>query len=525
MALVFRVIAHIAIAVLALALPGVGPNRFWVAGLLVGVGSPIAILINLRINERSRNWAEALLDLVMVITLVHLVPHLWVVLMCLGLMIALAPSVGLHPASHWIYLVFGVLLLGGMTFAVVLHDADGWELPLIAVAVTYPSMLYYTHSQMQRSNELRQRAYFLNGMTQLAGSVAHDFNNVLTTVTGHAELAQLKLLDSHPAKQNIARVLSGAEQATLLCRQLLSISGRNVQSTDRVDLAAEVHAMASLLGPAIPSGVTLEIDTRENIFIIAEVVKVHQVLMEVILHASEGMVGRTGQISIRLRRTVEEERHIARLTVHNDSPRVFRIAGARLFERFLNSQDDRQGFGLATTKKVMAQLGGAITSRSDTFGSEISLSWQEAPEGSINDLKPVPSTVKWHKNHSDQQILVVDDDDNVRSATVSMLQHLGYNTLAAGDAFEAVQIFRDKVERINAVLLDLKMPVKNGWECLNDLRTVSKETPVVLCSGFDPNNNVRTSMRNDEYLSFLQKPYRVDELVVALNAVARFDQV
>ena len=131
-ALIFRVIGHVALALIEITLPGVGSNRYWVAGLLVCVGSPIAILLNLYVRELSRNWVEALLDLIMVVTLLHLVPHLWMVAMVLGLMVALAPSISLHPSSHWIYMAFGVVLLAGVTFAATLHEQTGWLLPVAA---------------------------------------------------------------------------------------------------------------------------------------------------------------------------------------------------------------------------------------------------------------------------------------------------------------------------------------------------------------------------------------------------------
>ena len=192
-ALIFRVLAHLTIAAIAIYLPSVGPNRFWLAALLLGVGTPTAIIVNRQVKSIARNWAEALVDLVMVVTLIHFTPHLWMVGMALGLMVALAPSISLHPRSHWIYMSFGAVLLAGMTLAAVIHDVENWELVALAVAITYPALLFYTYSQMQTANELRKRAEKVEGMTQLAGSMAHDFNNMLMGISGHTEVALLGL--------------------------------------------------------------------------------------------------------------------------------------------------------------------------------------------------------------------------------------------------------------------------------------------------------------------------------------------
>lgn len=519
-ALIFRVFSHVVLATLALVLPGVGPNRFWAAGLLVGIGSPIAVLINLRVKELSRNWAEALLDLIMIILLIHVLPHLWVVLMCLGLMVALAPSVSLHPSSHWIYLGFGVLLLTGMTFAMLVHDVEGWGLPLLAVAVTYPSMLFYTHSQMQHASELRRRANLLKGMTQLAGSVAHDFNNMLATVIGHAELAGFKLAGDHPAKQDIEQVVLGADQAALLCRQLLSFSGREVQPKGRVDLAAEVRAMASLLKPTMPAGVDIDITIEDDVCITAEVLQVHQVLMNVILNAGEAMIGHTGQVSIELRRAPANDHNSALLTVRDSGPGIPRSVSSQIFEPFISTKDDGYGLGLASTKKIMSDLDGSIAIHSDNSGTKVLLIWKEAPAGQPNTPEELSAPTVSDERHPLQLILVVDDDEDVRSVTINMLKHLGFDTLAASDAFQAQNILKDNFTSISAVILDLKMPIKDGWECLGDLREISQETPVVLCNGFDPKNNVQATVHEDANLHFLQKPYHADELTNVLNAMS-----
>lgn len=510
-----------ALALLAVTLPDVGPNRYWLAGLLVGVGSPIAVLLNLYVKELSRNWVEAMFDLIMVITLIHLVPHLWMPALALGLMCALAPSISLHPASHWIYTAYGAVLLIGLTFAVTLHDQSGWLLPVAAVAAVYPSMLYYTHTQMRRSNELRERAQLMRGMTELAGSVAHDFNNVLTTIIGHAELARMKLPGEHDAHGDIANILRGAERASLLGRQLQSFAGRNVGRPDHVDLRAEISTMAGLLQPVMPAGVTIEITGNKPLYVLADVTQVQQVLMNVLVNAGDAMVGRDGPVSVVLGRGAGRSAGKVEVTIRDGGHGIPDRILTRIFDPLFSTKGDGHGLGLASTKKIMDDLGGSIAVHSQRSGTEVTLCWDEAvPPAPVAGNPTPPAPEPPSGNRAGSLVLVVDDDASVRSVAVEMLRALDFKVLEARNAFEAEAAFDDHVAEISAVLLDLKMPIKDGWACLRDLRGTCTETLVVICSGYDPQENLPEFAREDPHLAFLKKPYRADRLAAALSPVA-----
>ncbi len=462
-------------------------------------------------------------DLIMVVTLVHLVPHLWVAAMGLGLMVALAPSVSLHPASHWIYLAFGVVLLSGLTFAAIVHDVVGWELPMAAVAVTYPSMLYYTYTQMRRANELRERAQLMRGMTELAGSVAHDFNNMLTTIIGHAELAQMKLSASQEAREDINHILSGADRAALLCRQLLSFAGRNVGRPGQVDLKAEIQTMAGLLAPVMPAGVAIEVDAPEfPVYLSADVSQVQQVLMNVLLNAGDAMIGMRGSISVTLCRATEEPANCVELTVSDSGHGIPESVITKIFDPLFSTKGEGHGLGLASTKKIMDDLGGSISVDSQVSGTKVTLRWNETKAPASTAQESGDATAgRDTASDAGRLVLVVDDDASVREVAAGLLARLGYDVMEASDAFEAEAAFERDAGKFYAVLLDLKMPVKDGWSCLRDLRKISSQTPIVICSGYDPQESLPAFAQEDPNLEFLKKPYRSDRLAKVLSAVIR----
>jgi len=523
-ALFFRVSAHVIIAVIAVMIPSVGPNRFLIAGLMLGVGSPVAIIVNRRVKSIARNWAEALVDLVMVVTLTHLAPHLWMVTMALGLMVALAPSISLHPNSHWIYFVFGIVLLAGMSLAAIVHDVQNWELVIAAVTVTYPALLFYTYSQMRAANDLRKRAEMVEGMSQLAGSVAHDFNNMLMSISGYTELSLAQLPEDHTAKRELKKVLKITKRAGLLNGQLLSFAGRELGRRETIDIVAEFRVIADLLQPALPSGISIALAATERpMFVEASVTDLQQVWMNVLLNAGESMHGQAGVVEVSFSSAEipgkADSREI-KLLISDRGSGISRDALDRVYDPFFTTKEKGHGLGLAVSKRIMQQLHGSIVLRERAGGgTEAELTFPEAT-APLTSHETVPQSSELPAASSASLlVLVVDDEAEVREATAGLLRAMGYEVIVAKDADEAIAIFESDQEQIAAVILDLKMPGRDGWSCLQDIRKLSSEKPVIICSGFNPVSQQPESARNDQHLSFLTKPCGREELKAALDAL------
>ena len=515
-ALLFRVLGHAGLAVLALTIPEVGPNRFLLAGVLLAFVSPAAILINRRLDDQTRNWGEAFFDLLVLVTLVHLVPHLWMAALALGLMVAIAPSVSLHPASHWIYLAFGLVLIGGMTFAFVLHDVEGWELPIAAVAVTYPSMLYYTFTQMQRANDLRQRAQLLRGLTDLARTIGHDFNNAMVSIVTNTELAGAKLPEDHPALQDMDEILKGTDRARRLCRQLLSFAGRSVAHRGRIEMAAEVAALANLLQAALPTNVTVDLDCEDPLYVEADVPQLHQVLMGTLLYAGDALRENPGPIRVRLERedgAGSGQRGEVHVTVRWHGKAEPTESG--IFE--LLRATTGGSWSLSHAKRLLSEDCGHMTISPAGDGTEVRLSWPECDDGPrANRLPSETPATPLRASPGQRNILVIDDDEGVRSVARRLFRKFGFGVITARNADHGIEAFERDHPSIEAVLLDLRMPGRDGWSCLNELRNICSSTRVVICSGFDPVASSPTRARRDPNVAFLQKPFLVEELAAAL---------
>ncbi len=528
-ALGFRVLAHLGLAVVALTVPEVGPNRFWLAAVLIGFSPPVAILLNQYVDDVSRNWAEAFFDLLLVVTFVHLVPHLWVAAMCLGLMVALAPSVSLHPASHWVYMGFGAILITGMTFAAVVHDIVGWELAIAAVVLTYPAMLYYTYTQMRRAEDLRQRAQQMRGMAELAGSVAHDFNNMLMSVSAHTELALMELPEEHPAREHLEEVLTGAERASLLCGQLLSFAGRNIDQQERLNLLDELQLMTGLLRSLLPTGVAFDIEAPPwPLYIDSSASKLHQVLMNILMNAGEAMTEHDPVIEIHLTSVPgdggdgTEDRQV-QMIIADRGHGIPKTDQTRVFDPLYTTKEHGHGLGLASVKRIMEEHDGTIAIRERTSGgTEVRLRWPESKSVEQLGARRAPQSQRSDGTVAatpGDTVMVVDDESNIRKAAQALLESLGFGVVTATNADQATAVFERDHQRIAAVLLDLKMPGKDGWACLHDLRRISPKTLVVICTGYNSQDHLPPIAREDPNLRFLSKPFRAEKLADALKPV------
>ncbi len=512
-ALVFRVTAHIALAAIALTVPEVGDNRYLLAGLLIGFSPPVAVFLNFKVSESARNWVEALFDLTLVVVLVHLVPHLWVVALCLGLMVALAPSVSLHPSSHWIYMGFGFALLTGMSFAAVIHEISDWELPIAAVSVSYPAMLYYTYTQMNQARELRQRAQLLRGMSDVAGGVAHDFNNILMGISGHAQLGLATLAADHPVHRHLIEVLGGTERASALSGQLQRFAGRRLSNANTLDLEEEVRLVVRLLRSVVSANIEVR-GPNESLCVEMSAPELHHLLINALLDADIIAGSSQSELEVVISIASESEhRSTACAQVSISTPQI-----ANLQDREYTPYFDAKylaGTGLNDAKKVMARCNGSISTHTRGRKYELVIRWYEfETNASVQELplQAHSNLTERDKLPSPVKVLVIDDEEMVLEVTRTMISALCEEVIAVQDAQAAMEIFKKDYPSIAGVVLDLKMPKMDGWTCLQIIREVAANMPVIICSGFNPNEDMPDFAKQDEYIRFLNKPFRAAQL-------------
>ncbi|MCR9278130.1 MAG: ATP-binding protein [Pseudomonadaceae bacterium] len=360
--LLFRVLAVILLAAACLLIPEVGDNRFILAACLLLISLPLALWCEARFPPEEAAWGEPLIDLITAISLVHLVPEHWMAALAIGVMVAMAPSVASDRRSSLFYGLNAVLLIGGMSFAGWLHDVPNWPMTMLAVAAVYPSVIFYAYWHSSRAAALREREQVLTSLNRVAGGVAHEFNNLLTVVMGHADLALQTLPKDHPSRPALESVLAGSDEAGQLSQALVTFSGRGMSENQQINLASETSLLTRMLQPSLDGSIEIVEDIADDLPLIAgDRAGLQQVILNLLMNAiADGDAPARVEVALHRVPSIASGGPGLELTVHRKSATglVPRIKGA--FDHMLSRTIELQGLGLVRAEKIVREHGGSL---------------------------------------------------------------------------------------------------------------------------------------------------------------------
>jgi len=390
----------------------------------------------------------------------------------------------------------------------------------------------------RRSLESQMRqAQKLESLGVLAGGIAHDFNNLLTGILGYASLASNTLRDStSPALKHVQEIEKVAQRAAGLTKQMLAYSGKGRFMIMPLDLSVAVEELAHLLSISISKKARLHYDFQQGIpYIEADPAQVQQVVMNLITNASEALGEQPGDITIvtgLLRATRE---YLSESLLDGDLPEgeyVFvdvsdtgcgmdQATLTRIFDPFFTTKFTGRGLGMSAVLGIMKGHRGTIKIHSvPGEGTSVRLlfpalkrSTERLPEAPL--VTDVIHRDQWSGNGT---ILVVDDEATIRGLAAAILAEDGYKVLTAVDGEQALDVYNRHRGEIDALLLDLTMPVKDGVETLREIRASGSEVAVILSSGYNE-QEVAKRVQGDEFQAFCQKPYSREALLACLRDV------
>ena len=375
-----------------------------------------------------------------------------------------------------------------------------------------------------------QQAQKLESLGVLAGGIAHDFNNLLMGIMGHAGLALMDP-DLQPAMQRrLNQIEMAATRAAELTNQLLAYSGRGKFHVEPLSLSRLVDEMESLLETVISKKAVLEHRFAPDLPLIdGDATQVRQVIMNLITNASDALEDRVGRITISTG-IVETGTltHCLAGTPPDGTSVYLEVADTgsgmeadtlqRIFDPFFTTKFTGRGLGLAAVLGIMRGHHGAVQVLScPGEGTSFRLLFPRSEELSPAEPwedRPLAS----YFSHGD--ILVVDDEEAVRSVASLTLEGCGFRVQTAVDGREGLRAYREHAERIRAVVLDLTMPVLGGDEVLAELRNSpgpGATVPVLLSSGYS-SSDIAGNLQRYGPIQFLQKPYSPLDLIQKIRA-------
>ena len=431
----------------------------------------------------------------------------------------------------------------GQMVGVVSHEHSGpprqWRADEIAFAIQVGEQITQAilnrerreDEEAQRRLELQiQQAQKLESLGILAGGIAHDFNNLLTAILGNADLAKTEVLPGTAVHANLDDIEVASRRAADLCRQMLAYSGKGSFVIDAVDMPTLVREMAHMLDVSISKKVQLNMQFADDVPAVeADVTQIRQVVMNLITNASEAIGDAPGVIVLRLG-ALEADRSYLEQTVLTKVPAgryaflevtdtgcgMDESVRARLFDPFFTTKFTGRGLGMAAVLGIVRGHQGAITVEStpgkgSTF--RVLLPAASGPTATTTDTGDGREP-GWQGSGL---VLLIDDEEVVRSLGKKMLERLGFEVLTAVDGEEGVEVFRRRHHDIQCVVLDLTMPRMDGSACLAALQEVREDVCVILSSGYSE-QEVASRFAGSGLAGFIQKPYQLATLRRTLHA-------
>lgn len=370
-------------------------------------------------------------------------------------------------------------------------------------------------TEQQRLEEQLRQSQKMEAVGRLAGSVAHDFNNILGVITGYAELIELRGEDE-TIRSKANKILAATTKASSLTKQLLAFGRKQVVTPKLLNVAEVIAELSSMLTCLVGAETQIIIDCGRKVGLInADQGQMEQVILNLATNAREAMPF-GGTMTIRLDeveilsagQTAPPGRYV-RLSVSDTGTGIDPEAKQRIFEPFFTTKKTGSGLGLSTVFGIVKQSGGYIGVESErgkgaTFSIYMPLV-AEAGETSATTRQPSRVEV-----HGEETILLVDDEDELRNAAAEYLQHCGYKVLKARAAGEALQLAGSSPERISLVITDIVLPGGNGRMLVDQIRQAHPETGVLVISGYADDAVSRHGFVDST--SFLQKPFTLQSL-------------
>ncbi len=372
------------------------------------------------------------------------------------------------------------------TSIALVRDSDGKALGFRGIVrdVTERERLQMESAQAQK----------MQAIGTLAGGIAHDFNNILYAIMGFAELCLDEAPDGTLLRRNLETVLNSASRAKDLVSHILTFSRQDQHERGLISVVPIVKEAIKFLRASLPS--TIEIKQfiqPELASIIADPTQIHQILMNLGTNAGHAMRLTGGVLEITLENVaIEDQTSIGdpglvpgpylRMTVGDTGTGMDTATVQRIFEPYFTTKQKGEGtgLGLAVVHGIVSSYGGCINVESEVGqGSTFRVylpSVQARASEETGTIELVPTGC--------ERILYVDDEPVIVQMAEQMLRRLGYEVVSRTDSLEALELFRGQPNDFDLIITDLTMPNLTGVVFAQEVRKISPQIPLILCTGF-----------------------------------------
>jgi two-component system, cell cycle sensor histidine kinase and response regulator CckA len=399
------------------------------------------------------------------------------------------------------------------------------------------AILYLLDTTEQRAlQEQFTQAQKMQAVGQLAGGVAHDFNNVLTAIIGYSDLLLASHRPTDPSFQDIMQIKQNANRAASLVRQLLAFSRRQTLRPQVMQLNDSVSDVQMLLKRLLGEKVELDIKYGRDLWAVkADVNQFEQVVVNLAVNARDAMPG-GGKLTLRTSNVTDTQSaaynykglipsDYVLLEVEDTGTGMTPEVMEKIFEPFFTTKEIGKGtgLGLAMVFGIIKQSNGYIfcdstVGRGTTFRIFLPRHIQTAEEAApikIDEAKAPTQDLTGQGT-----ILLVEDEEAVRAFGARALRSRGYTVLEAASGVEALELVEEHGDEIVLVVSDVVMPEMDGPTLFTELRKLGRNYHFVFASGYAEEAFKRNLPEAEqEEFAFLPKPYSLKQLIEAVKQV------
>uniref|UniRef100_C6E1D5 histidine kinase n=1 Tax=Geobacter sp. (strain M21) TaxID=443144 RepID=C6E1D5_GEOSM len=364
----------------------------------------------------------------------------------------------------------------------------------------------------------------LESLGVLAGGIAHDFNNLLTAIVGNTDLALMRLNPESPVRDNLERIEQAASRAADLAKQMLAYSGKGRFIIQTIDLNRLIREMTHMLEVSVSKKAILNFNLTDPLPAIeADATQLHQIIMNLIINASEAIDKESGVITIATGSMQCDRTYLNGIWVHEQLAEGLYVwleitdtgcgmdaeTVAKIFDPFFTTKFTGRGLGMAAVLGIIRGHKGAITvesypGRGAAF--KVFLPAGGKPKEPLDQADR--DAADWRGSGT---VLFVDDEQTVLDIGSEMLKELGFDVVTAMDGSEALELFKQDAERYSFIILDLTMPRLDGEQTYRQMRELKPEVKVIMSSGYNE-QEINQRLGGTELAGFVQKPYNLSTL-------------
>jgi two-component system, cell cycle sensor histidine kinase and response regulator CckA len=378
-------------------------------------------------------------------------------------------------------------------------------------------------TERRQLEEKFRQAHKMEAIGRLSGGIAHDFNNLLGVIIGYAEILQERLVESDPLRVSADEIVKAGKRAASLTRQLLAFSRQQILEPEVLDLNEIVADIEKMLRRVIGEDIELGADLDPGLgHVKADRGQLEQLFLNLAVNARDAMPD-GGRLLIETRSFEMSEEYVrsypypvktgfyARVTVKDTGMGMDADVQARIFEPFFTTKEKGKGtgLGLSTVYGVVKQSGGYIEVHSEIGKGAAFAIYFPTVQETVSRTKPHQTSRSATVAH--ETILLVEDEDSLRTLSRNLLELSGYTVIEARNGNEALAIAKSGTGRIHLLLTDIVMPGISGRELAKRLLIEMPQLKVVYMSGY-AGQSVGDNDVFGKNAHYLQKPFSRENL-------------